>query len=93
MVKHIHDFVDVLTAQAILIAILHKAPTGVHHEDARALGRPFLVQHNDAGGNAGAVEQVRRQADDPLYVALAHQVLPDAGLGIAPEQHPMGQGV
>jgi hypothetical protein len=91
VVKHIHDFVDVLAAQAVLVAVLHKAPAGIHHEQPLALRRPRLIQHDDAGGNARAVEQVRRQADDALDVALAHQVPPNAGLGIAAKQHPVGQ--
>ena len=65
----IHDLVDVLGAQAVLVAVLDEALGGVDHEDALAGGGVFLVEHDDAGGDAGAVEQVGRQADDALDVA------------------------
>jgi hypothetical protein len=35
-VEGVHDLVDVLVAQAVLVAVLHEAPAGVDHEDARA---------------------------------------------------------
>jgi hypothetical protein len=63
--------VDVLLAQAVLVAVLDEALAGVDHEDALAGGGVFLVQHQDAGGDAGAVEQVGRQADDALEDARA----------------------
>ena len=67
----VHDLVDVLGAQAVLVAVLDEALGGVDHEDALAGRGVFLVQHDDAGGDAGAVEQVGRQADDALDVARA----------------------
>ena len=45
----------------------------------------FLVDQDDAGRDAGAVEQVGGQADDPLDIPLANEIAPDVGLGIAPE--------
>ena len=51
-------------AQAVLVAILHKALAGVDHEDTRAARGVFLIDDDDTGGDAGAVEQVRGQADD-----------------------------
>ena len=65
----VHDLVDVLRAQAVLVAVLDEALAGIDHEDALAAGGVFLVQHDDAGGDAGAVEQVGRQADDALDIA------------------------
>ena len=56
-------------AQAVLVAVLDEALGGVDHEDALAGVGVFLVEHDDAGGNAGAVEEVGRQADDALDVA------------------------
>ena len=56
----------------------------------RACGVLF-VEHDDAGGDAGAVKQVRRQADDALDEALRDDVLADLGLGIAAKQDAMRQ--
>ena len=51
----------------------------------------LLIDDDDAGGDAGAVEQVRGQADDALDVALADKVAADVCLGIAPEQDAVRQ--
>ena len=91
LVEDIHDLVDVLGAQAVLGAILHEAAAGVDHEDALARLGVLLVDHDDAGGDAGAVEQIGRQADDALDVALAHQGAADVGFGIAAEEHAVRQ--
>ena len=82
---------DVLRAQAVLRAVLHEAAAGVDHEDALAGLSVLLVDHDDAGGDAGAVEQVGGQADDALDVALANEIAADLCLGIAAKQHAMGQ--
>ena len=87
----VDDAVHVLLAQAVLVAVLDEALAGVDHEDAPARGGVLLVQHQDAGRNAGAVEQVGGQADDALEDAGAHQLLADHGLGIAAEQHAVRQ--
>ncbi len=68
-----------------------KPVAGIDHEDALAGLGVLLVDHDDAGRDAGAVEQVGRQADDALDVALANQVAADVGFGIAAEQHAMRQ--
>jgi hypothetical protein len=68
-----------------------KPCAGVDHEDALAGVGVLLVDDDDAGGDAGAVEQVGGQADDALDVALADQVAADVGLGVAPEQHAVRQ--
>ena len=47
----------------------------------------LLVEHDDAGGNAGAVEEVGRQADDALDVAAPDDLAADGRLGAAPEEH------
>ena len=51
----------------------------------------LLVEHDDAGGDAGAVEEVGRQADDALDVAACGRGSADVGLGIAAEQHAVRQ--
>ena len=58
--------VNVLVAQAILVAVLDKTLRRIDHENALAGAGVFLVEDDDAGRDAGAVEEVRRQADDPL---------------------------
>ena len=57
-VEHIDDPVDVLGAQAILVAVLEKALARVNHEDAGAGLGIFLIKDQDTGGDASAVEQV-----------------------------------
>ena len=56
----VHDPVDVLGAEPVLVAVLDEALGGIDHEDALASMSMFLVQHKDASGDAGAVEQVGR---------------------------------
>jgi hypothetical protein len=51
----------------------------------------FLVDDDDAGGDAGTVEEVGGQADDALDVALADEIAADVGLGVAPEQDAVRQ--
>ena len=82
---------DVLLAQAVLVAVLDEALGGVDHEDALAGGGVLLVEHQDAGGDAGAVEEVGGQADDALEVAGADELPADDGLDVAPEEHAVGQ--
>ena len=83
--------VDVLLAQAVLVAVLQKTLAGINHEDATAGAGVVLVQHQDAGGNTGAVEQVGGQADDAGQHTAGHQLPADSGLGIATEQHAVRQ--
>src|SRR5690554_704736 len=89
--EDIDDLVDVLGAQAVFVAILHKALAGIDHKDALAGMSVFLVDNDDAGGNAGTVKQVGGQAVDALDVALLDQILTDAGFGVATEEHTVGQ--
>ena len=53
-------------------------------------GRLVAVQHHDGRRDAGAVEEVRRQADDDLEQVLLQQALADLPLGGAAEQHAVG---
>ena len=89
-VEGVHDLVDVLSAQAVLVAVLDEGLAGIDHEDAAPARGARFVQHQDAGGDAGAVEEVRRQSDDALDVALPDDTLADRRLGAAPEQHAVG---
>ena len=90
-VEHIHDLVNVLLTQAVLIAVLYKAPRCVDHKNAFAVVGVFLVQDNDTGRNARSVEQVGWQADDTFDIAAADDVGADFGLSITAKQHTMRQ--
>src|ERR1700721_590709 len=72
-VKSVDDFVDVLRAQTVLRAVLHEAGRGVDHENAFARLSVLLIDDDDACGNPCAEKQVRRQSDDALDVAFAHE--------------------
>jgi hypothetical protein len=87
LVEHVHDLVDVLGPQTVLVAVFHALLAGVDHEDARPHVGVFFVDHHDAGRDAGAVEQVGRQPDDALDQAAGDQVPADVGLLVAAEQH------
>src|SRR5437016_8319788 len=71
-VEDIDDLVNVLGTKAILGAVLHKAHTGIDHEDALAGVSVLFVDNNDAGGDSGAVEEISGQSDDALDVAPAN---------------------
>ena len=55
-IEHIHDLVDVLFAQAVLVAVLQKALAGIDDEDALAARGVFLVDDHDAGRDTRAVK-------------------------------------
>ena len=82
---------DVLLAEAVLRAVLAEALAGIDHEDAFAGLGVLLVDDDDAGGDAGAVEEVGGQADDALDDAALDEISADDGLGISPEQHAVGK--
>ena len=62
----IDDLVEVLLAEAVLRAVLFEALAGINHEDALTRLGVLFVQHEDAGGDASAVKEIGRQADDGL---------------------------
>ena len=89
--EHVHDPVDILRAKAVHRAVLHEALAGGDEEDAFAGVSVFLVDGDDAGGNAGAVEQVGGQPNDSLDVATADEIAANLALGIATEEDAVGQ--
>ena len=82
---------NILAAQAVFITVFDIAFAGVDHEDAFATGRLFLVQHDDAGRNAGSVEQVGRQPDNSFDITFFNQISANFGFGIAAKQYAMRQ--
>src|SRR6266567_2542452 len=91
LVEHIDDLVDVLVAQSVLVAILHKALAGIDHEDTGAARGVFLIEDDDTGRDAGAIKQVGRQADDALDIPLADDLRADLGLGIPAKEDAVRQ--
>lgn len=84
-----HNPLDILLTQAILWTFLFESSTGVNEENAFTRIRVFLVDEHQAGGNAGAIEQVRRKADDTLDVFRAQHGKPDGLFSVAAEQDSM----
>ena len=82
---------DVLGAQTVLVAVLEEALAGVNHEDAGASVSLLLVDDQDAGWDAGAVEQVGGQADEALEQAAPDELAADSGLLVATKQDAVGQ--
>src|SRR5262249_16814998 len=78
---------DVLLAKAVLVAVFDEALRAVHHENALPAPSSFLVEYHDAGGNTGAVKEVRRHADNAFQVATLDEVAADGTLCTTPKQH------
>ncbi len=55
-IEHIDDFMNVLMAQTVLVAILHKALAGVDHEDTLAARGILLVEHKNTSRDACAIK-------------------------------------
>jgi hypothetical protein len=83
--------VNVLRTQAVLGAIFHETAASVDHENALTSMSILLVDDDDAGGDASAIEEVDGQADDAFDVAFANECAADGGLGIAPKEDAVRQ--
>ena len=81
----IHDFLDVPGPKFIVFSYFFKALGCVDKEDIPFL--PLLTKDHDNGGNAGAVENIRWQADNGIDMVFLHQVPPDFPFFIAPEKN------
>ena len=85
-----HDLLDVLGEEVVLRAPCSELGVGVDEEHLAATLRrlrSLRSQHEDAGGDAGAVEEVGRQADDRVEEVVVEQALADLSLGAAAEEH------
>ncbi len=89
--ERVDDLMDVLLAQPVFRPVLREPFRRVDHEDRLARRGVALVEHDDAGGNAGAVEQVGRETDDPLEIAVPDKVAADRALRAAAEQYAVRQ--
>ncbi|CRH93853.1 Uncharacterised protein [Chlamydia trachomatis] len=72
------DSLDVTCAQFVVLADLLKALGGVHDQHIGLFA--LLAQHHDDCGDTGSEEDVGRQADDGLDMAVLQQVAPDLAL-------------
>ena len=55
-IEYGHNFVDVLCAKAVFVAVFEETFTCVYHKDAGAVVSVLLVNHDDTGWDTGAVE-------------------------------------
>ena len=70
LVEYIHYLVYVLLTQAVFVTVFFKALAAINHKNAFAVFGIFFIQYKNTGGNAGAVKQVGRQADNAFDVTL-----------------------
>ena len=82
---------NILVAQTVFRPVLHKPFTCIDHEHSFSVACIFLVNHNQAGRNTGAVKQVGRQTNDAFNVSFANQVLAYLRFGISTKQDSMGE--
>lgn len=80
------DVLDVLLGELVAVGDLHALLRGIQEEGA--VVRFGLFQHQDAGGNGGAEEEVVRQLNDPVDEVVVDEVLADLLLCPAPVHHP-----
>lgn len=83
------DLVDMLVQKAVLALALFKVFRRVDEE--HIVGLAAFFQHQDADRDARGKEQVGRQADDGVDVAVLQQLFADAGLNAATEKDAVRQ--
>ena len=81
--------VDMLVQKAVLALALFKVFRRVDEE--HVVGLAAFFQHQDTDRDARGEEQVGRQADDGVDVAVLQELLADAGLHAAAEQDAVRQ--
>ena len=86
----VDDARDVLGAEEVLRLALAVVAVGVDEDDVLALGGACLVHDQDAGRDAGAVEEAGGQADDRLEPAALDEVAARLALVAAAEEHAVG---
>ena len=85
--EHVHDLVDVFRPQVVLCLPFAVFAVGVDEQGVVARRAACLVQHQDAGRDAGAVEQVGRQPDHRFEHTTFQKQATHLALFATPEQH------
>ncbi len=89
--KVVDNAIDVSSTQDVLICCPFEAGGGIDKQYIFRLAA--LLEHQNASRNAGAVEDVCRQADYAIKpVAIFDQVLPDVPLSSATEKARRAEG-
>lgn len=79
------DFMDMRRAQDVLRFNFIECLAGVNEQDIVRIAAAFL-EHQHAGGNAGTVEDIGRQADHGIQaIHLLDQILADMAFRRAPK--------
>ena len=91
LVKRRNDSIDITFTQTILVAVLNVPTAGINHKDALSVCSAFFINHEHAGGYAGAVKQICRKADDALNPMLLDNSLSDGGFCVPTEEDSMRQ--
>ncbi|MNC29020.1 hypothetical protein D3C75_772530 [compost metagenome] len=81
----VEDFPLVIEQQLVLVATAHEQARGVDEQSGVVAFR--LLQHDDAGRDGGAEEQIRRQLDNGIDVVIVDQVLANLGFRTAAIEH------
>ncbi len=85
------DFIHVTLTQTVLVAVLYEITARVNHDDAVALVGVLLVDNNNAGWNARAVEKVYGQTDDTFDKATVDEWLAYSSFGVSAEEYVCGR--
>ena len=82
-----NDLRDVLRTEEVLRLAFAIFAVGIDEEDVLAVGGVLFVHHQDAGGDARAVEESGGQSNDGVEPAALDEVLPRLPFLAAAEQH------
>ena len=83
------DSVNITFTQTVFISVLNVPTAGINHKDALSVCSAFFINHEHAGGYAGAVKQVCRKADNALDPVLLYNCFSNSRFGISTEQNTM----
>src|SRR3546814_3612108 len=83
----INDALDVLVAQLVLPLSLREVLRAASVDEQHIVRLLALLEHQDADRDAGGIEQVGRQANHGVYVAVLEQLGADVRFLAAAEQH------
>ena len=87
----VDDLGDVLLAELVLAFAFVEVLRAAGVDEEHVVGLLAFLEHEDADGDAGGVEEVCGQADDGVDVAVVEQLGADAFLGTATEEHAVRQ--